>query len=259
MDALSAEDYRKVLNAVEMLGGGADYGGFPDRALDAVGAVIDVDFSSYAEVDLVTGWNRFLVRPSPAEMEHGTSAYQRFARRFGNHPILAHHLTVNARSRPGRDAFIERLRFLGMVGNCCGEAELLLNLELAVLNTEHRMIGISINRGIRDFEPVDRARLVALKPHLLSAYRVAVQMAGRTDTPAAGPALVAGLPLTIRESEVLYWVSMGKTNDEVGTIVGARPMTIKKHLEHIYDKLGVPNRTAAASAYRAQAIPGAGA
>jgi DNA-binding CsgD family transcriptional regulator len=39
---------------------------------------------------------------------------------------------------------------------------------------------------------------------------------------------------------------MGKTNGEVGEIIGARPMTIKKHLEHIYDKLGVPNRTAAA-------------
>jgi DNA-binding CsgD family transcriptional regulator len=39
---------------------------------------------------------------------------------------------------------------------------------------------------------------------------------------------------------------MGKTNGEVGEIIGARPMTVKKHLEHIYDKLGVPNRTAAA-------------
>ena len=52
--------------------------------------------------------------------------------------------------------------------------------------------------------------------------------------------------LTARESQVLYWVSMGKTNEEVSEIVGAKPLTIKKHLEHIYDKLGVPNRTAAA-------------
>jgi DNA-binding CsgD family transcriptional regulator len=39
---------------------------------------------------------------------------------------------------------------------------------------------------------------------------------------------------------------MGKTNAEVATIIGARPLTVKKHLEHVYDKLGVPNRTAAA-------------
>ena len=46
---------------------------------------------------------------------------------------------------------------------------------------------------------------------------------------------------------------MGKTNEEVAAIIGARPTTVKKHLEHIYDKLGVPNRTAAAQAGRAAA------
>ena len=61
--------------------------------------------------------------------------------------------------------------------------------------------------------------------------------------------------LTARESEVLYWVSMGKTNEEVGEIIGARPLTVKKHLEHIYDKLGVPNRTAAARLAAAERQP----
>ena len=45
---------------------------------------------------------------------------------------------------------------------------------------------------------------------------------------------------------------MGKTNGEVSEIIGARPLTVKKHLEHIYDKLGVPNRTAAARVTAAQ-------
>lgn len=53
--------------------------------------------------------------------------------------------------------------------------------------------------------------------------------------------------------QVLYWVSMGKTNSEVGTIIGAKPLTVKKHLEHIYDKLGVPNRMAAARMMRSPA------
>jgi DNA-binding CsgD family transcriptional regulator len=61
-------------------------------------------------------------------------------------------------------------------------------------------------------------------------------------------------PLTRRESQVLYWVSMGKTNEEVGTILGAKPLTVKKHLEHIYDKLGVPNRTAASRMSRSMAL-----
>lgn len=54
------------------------------------------------------------------------------------------------------------------------------------------------------------------------------------------------LRLTRREAEVAAWVSEGKTNVEIGQILGVRPLTVKKHLEHIFEKLGVENRTAAA-------------
>jgi DNA-binding CsgD family transcriptional regulator len=54
------------------------------------------------------------------------------------------------------------------------------------------------------------------------------------------------LGLTRRETEVLVWLTEGKTNAEIGTIIGARPRTVAKHLENIYQKLGVETRTAAA-------------
>ena len=53
--------------------------------------------------------------------------------------------------------------------------------------------------------------------------------------------------LTLRESEVLRWLAQGKSNAEIGTILGISAATVSKHLEHIYPKLGVENRTAAAS------------
>ena len=52
--------------------------------------------------------------------------------------------------------------------------------------------------------------------------------------------------LTARESEVLYWVVKGKTNRDIGEMVGSSPATAKKHLERVYVKLGVETRTAAA-------------
>jgi DNA-binding CsgD family transcriptional regulator len=58
---------------------------------------------------------------------------------------------------------------------------------------------------------------------------------------------VPELGLTQREAEVLAWVARGKTNFEIGTILGTSPLTVKKHLERIFQKLGVENRTAAAS------------
>jgi DNA-binding CsgD family transcriptional regulator len=64
------------------------------------------------------------------------------------------------------------------------------------------------------------------------------------DMPAA---LTAELGLTARESEVLSWLSKGKTNRDIAQILGLSPRTVDKHLEQIYAKLGVENRTAAAA------------
>jgi DNA-binding NarL/FixJ family response regulator len=47
--------------------------------------------------------------------------------------------------------------------------------------------------------------------------------------------------LTLRESEVLYWVAKGKTNRDIGDILGSSPATVKKHLERVYEKLGRGN------------------
>jgi CheY-like chemotaxis protein/DNA-binding CsgD family transcriptional regulator len=60
-------------------------------------------------------------------------------------------------------------------------------------------------------------------------------------------AMMLGFKLTLREAEVLYWVTKGKTNRDIGDILGSSPATVKKHLEHIYEKLGVETRTAAAN------------
>ncbi|MFN4063114.1 MAG: response regulator [Parazoarcus communis] len=60
-------------------------------------------------------------------------------------------------------------------------------------------------------------------------------------------ALIAAFRLTTREAEVLYWVIRGKTNRDIGEILGSSPRTVHKHLEHVFEKLGVETRTAAAS------------
>jgi len=66
---------------------------------------------------------------------------------------------------------------------------------------------------------------------------------------AARPAYLealTSLKLTPREVEVLFWISEGKSNQEIGIILGASTRTICKHVEHILSKLNVENRTAAA-------------
>jgi DNA-binding CsgD family transcriptional regulator len=53
--------------------------------------------------------------------------------------------------------------------------------------------------------------------------------------------------LTTREAEVLTWISKGKTNHEIALILDFSPRTANKHLEQIFRKLNVENRTAAAA------------
>jgi DNA-binding NarL/FixJ family response regulator len=53
-------------------------------------------------------------------------------------------------------------------------------------------------------------------------------------------------PLTVREAEVLLWITQGKSNRDVAEILDFSPRTVNKHLEQIFHKLNVENRTAAA-------------
>jgi len=64
----------------------------------------------------------------------------------------------------------------------------------------------------------------------------------------AAPPRGLSASLTPRETEVLSWLAKGKTNRDIGDILGMSPRTVNKHLEHIYEKLGVETRTAAVAA-----------
>jgi DNA-binding response OmpR family regulator/DNA-binding CsgD family transcriptional regulator len=60
-------------------------------------------------------------------------------------------------------------------------------------------------------------------------------------------ALQQSFKLTKRQAEVLHWITLGKTDKSIGEILGTSPRTVSKHTEHIFIKLGVETRTAAAA------------
>lgn len=67
--------------------------------------------------------------------------------------------------------------------------------------------------------------------------------------------LQRALSISARESEVLLWVSRGKSNREIGEILTISPRTVDKHIAQIFSKLGVANR-ASAAARAAKALSG---
>lgn len=107
---------------------------------------------------------------------------------------------------------------------------------------------VGMNLGADDYlmKPVDPEQLVAAIHARLDRNRVAQASSPRPSTPADPVELeTLGLPPPC-EAETLFWVAQGKTNPEIAIIGGVKLTTVKKHLESIYLKLGVENRTTAA-------------
>lgn len=64
----------------------------------------------------------------------------------------------------------------------------------------------------------------------------------------SSPAPLEVSRITAREAEVLLWIAQGKSNGEISVIIDASESTVKKHVQHIFEKLGVDSRHAAAIA-----------
>lgn len=86
----------------------------------------------------------------------------------------------------------------------------------------------------------DRSLLVRLLHDGATRVLLLTQRAAPLD-----PSQLARFGLTPRETEVLAWLVRGKSDAQMAAILGTRPKTIGKHLERIYNKLGVESRTAA--------------
>jgi DNA-binding CsgD family transcriptional regulator len=117
----------------------------------------------------------------------------------------------------------------------------------------HRSFILFRRTGASDFSDRDRIVLDALRPHLrglearAALRRRRPQIAGSESGIDASSALTE---LTPREREVVWLVAEGKTNAQIAMELWVAPSTVKKHLEHVYEKLGVVSRTAAAALSR---------
>jgi DNA-binding CsgD family transcriptional regulator len=126
-----------------------------------------------------------------------------------------------------------------------------INYQMALVmhHAGQRMIGVAANRALSDFTERERACVSALRSHVVQAYRHGLSIERiRAEFHCDRESRAAG-GLTQREAEVLHWVAAGKSNDDVARIICVSPATVKKHLEHIYDKLDVASRNAASALY----------
>jgi DNA-binding CsgD family transcriptional regulator len=104
------------------------------------------------------------------------------------------------------------------------------------------VVGFALSRGRADFSERDVAVLATLRP-LLTQIRASLG-----HRPAAPE---SRLSLTRRQRDVMFLLSRGATNHQIALELGISEKTVAKHLEHVFRRLEVTNRTAAVAAWRA--------
>jgi DNA-binding CsgD family transcriptional regulator len=100
-----------------------------------------------------------------------------------------------------------------------------------------RARSIYLERSGRNYTERDRMLLTLMRPHLVR-MRLNAESRRRMD---------ASWGLSPREAEVLGWVARGETNAAIAAALFISPLTVRTHLENIFEKLGVRTRTAAAA------------
>ena len=102
-----------------------------------------------------------------------------------------------------------------------------------------------MNLGADDYltKPVANADLVRAIEARLRRSAQQVNREFKPDFSSSKPLLALGL--TPRAAEALLWLAQGKTNSDIATILGITESTVKKHVQEMFDKLGVETRGAA--------------
>jgi DNA-binding CsgD family transcriptional regulator len=234
--SLSAADLRGVLGFLEVAGEVDGVDPFPESVLAALLQLIPADVVSYGDFDSAgTGW-RSGVRWQGVVLAELTSDIREAHLRYTDqmpHPPWAPFAGHAAR---WSDLLTRRrLHSLDVYAEVGKPLELEYQLELWMVTPTGVRGGFAFDRAERDFTERDVDMLDTLRPHLAQLWQNA-QLRRRP---------VAASLLTPREREIIAWVARGKTNGEIAGILYVAPGTVRKHLDNVFAKLGVPNRAAA--------------
>jgi DNA-binding CsgD family transcriptional regulator len=232
---LTARQLRAALDALHEIGEDcAGRSAYAHRGITVLSRLIGSELTTLSLCDLDSN-HRSVVSNAPGAIS--ARQIEVFDRHFHEHPLVREH---------GRNPAAVTRRISDLVGLPAFRETPLYNDYYRPIGIRHTMaipvhvdrrllVSFVLNRGKSAFTDPERDLAEALRPHLADLYRLA--------GPSPSPGALAGL--TAREREVLESLAAGKSTRDIAAIVGARPRTIEKHLERIYEKLGVENRLAA--------------
>lgn len=226
---------------------------FPKRVLSLVHRLVGCDAASYNEIDVTTGQFRALIDPADSVSDEISPAFERFVHQ---HPVIAHVANTGDLAAHTISDFLRPIEFhrLGLHGEFFGPLgfEDQLSTTLSVARGE-RIIGVALNRS-GTFAEQDRLVLDTMRPHFVTAYQNAMHYSDALserllDHPFTGKAAASLDRLTDRQCEVLRLITQGYTNFKVAAELNISVGTVKKHVEHILERLQLSTRVGAARVY----------
>jgi DNA-binding CsgD family transcriptional regulator len=233
----SGQDVRDALSLIDVAHCAKDSEQFAQPVVEALARLVPGEIVGYNERELLS--HRLLVSaeaPSVALPHEVTNAVTTFC---GEYPLsmLRRHSETGALkiSDFASSAKLHRLDYYNHALRPLG-IEHQMRLWLTAPPGVARFFYVSRRQTDGDFVERDRDLLELVRPFLLAFH-------GPLDMQVADEENADGL--TDRETEILAWVARGKTNQEIAALLVVSPHTIRKHLEHAYQKLRVHTRTAA--------------
>ena len=248
LQALRSADLRVALDSLGVIAEGtAKDGSFARYGVAHLPRLVASELTTLSICDLDTG-HRSVVSDRPGAISK--PEIEAFDRHFHAHPLVRDH---------GRNPGAVTRRISDLLPAADFRRSPLFNDYYRPIRVDHAMavpihvernvlVSFVFNRSGRDFSDRDRACLESIRPHLGNLYRLSREIEGPRaawGVPSSQPHVASELPLTAREREVLHWLGGGKTDRDIATILGISPRTVHKHLQRIYEKLGVETRTAA--------------
>jgi DNA-binding CsgD family transcriptional regulator len=216
---------------------------FVDRAFALTSRLIPLVLNSHGIVDTVTGHLSANFDRHPKGLENAFAAFGSLMHKY--QPTRFDPSTNDGRpfsmgdffSKPALhdlDIYQEVYRPMGYQDHC------LVHVRTDPGSTV--FVGFFRDNGF--FSRDEKDLLELLQPHLANARRLAFAATAASDVPLT-PEFFASQDFTPRESEVIYWLVQGKSNDEIATILRIRPDSVSRNLQSVYTKMGVDHRVAA--------------
>ena len=244
MKRIDSRHWRPLFDAVYEINTAKDHADFSSAVMAAMDRLIPADLCIMHVLDRRTGQiTAAMSKPNP----HNEAELRYYAENSRQNPFVAYYeRTGRTHARRVSDLLpLAQWKRAPFYLNCLARNRYLYGLVLPVTVNAHTVAALSFNRIRNDFTVRQRTLLDLFGPHFRQAWlRHEQPTLQRLNHPLSLRQRFRELGLTLRESDVLFWIADGKQNREIAELLGLSLFTVQEYVGNILRKLRVKNRHA---------------